>query len=155
MRSLLIVGARGWGREVYYYISKTKEVQKGDLVVKGFLDSKTDAFAGLRGDFPPIICSPEEYIVEPNDVFFIAMGDPHWRKHYAELIEKKGGSFYTYVSPEACVFDNAIAERNIITANEGCYRKRLWDLAKCCLFRRRGRGGRVFTNESKVNDNTS
>ena len=107
MRSLLIVGARGWGREVYFYISKTKEVQDGDLVVKGFLDSKMDAFEGLRGDFPPIICSPEEYIVEPNDVFFIAMGDPHWRKHYAELIEKKGGCFYTYISPEANVFDNA------------------------------------------------
>ncbi len=107
MKHLIIIGARGWGREVYQAVRKTKEVQEGNLNVKGFLDSKTDAFDGLRGNFPPIICSPEDYIIQPDDIFFVAMGDPHWRKHYAEIVEAKGGHFYTYISPNAEVLETA------------------------------------------------
>lgn len=108
MRQLIIVGARGWGREVYQAIKLTNEVKEGELVIKGFLDSKSDAFDGLRGVYPPIIGTPENYIVQPDDIFFIALGDPYWRKHYAEMIERKGGNFYTYISPDACVNDTAI-----------------------------------------------
>ena len=108
MKHLLIIGARGWGREVFDAISKTEDVKNGSLNIKGFLDSKSDAFDGLRGHFPPILCSPEEYEIQNDDVFFVAMGNPHWRKHYAELIEKKGGRFYTYISREAEVLDTAI-----------------------------------------------
>ena len=46
MKNLLIVGARGWGREVYASISKSKEIIDGEMVIKGFLDSKSDAFEG-------------------------------------------------------------------------------------------------------------
>ena len=108
MKHLLIVGARGWGREVYQAIKDSKEVKQGDLVIKGFLDSKDDAFEGLRGTFPPIICSPEDYVIEPADIFFVALGDPHWRKYYAEMIENKGGSFYTFISSDAYVLDTAV-----------------------------------------------
>lgn len=108
MKNLLIVGARGWGREVFQAIRKTQEVQDGIITIKGFLDSKSDALEGLRGCFPPIICSPEEYIVQPNDVFFVAMGDPQWRAYYAQLMEEKGGHFYTYISPMSQVQETAI-----------------------------------------------
>lgn len=117
MKHLVIIGARGWGREVYQAISKTTEVKNGELVIKGFLDSKSDAFDGLRGNFPPIICSPEDYIIQPDDIFFVAMGDPHWRKHYAEMIENKGGHFYTYISPDAYVVETAsIGEGSFISS---------------------------------------
>ncbi len=108
MKQLIIVGARGWGREVFQAITATDEVKNGDLIIKGFLDSKSDAFDGLRGTYPPIICAPEEYEIQKDDIFFIALGDPHWRKHYAELIENKGGRFYTYISPDAYVIDTAV-----------------------------------------------
>lgn len=108
MKQLLIIGARGWGREVYDAISKTPDIHNGEMVIKGFLDSKTDAFDGLRGNYSPIICAPEDYEIQPNDVFFVAMGDPHWRKHYAELIAMKGGHFYTYISPYAYVLNTAL-----------------------------------------------
>ena len=108
MKQLIIVGARGWGREVFQAITATDEVNNGELIIKGFLDSKSDAFDGLRGTFPPIICAPEEYEIQKDDIFFIALGDPHWRKHYAELIENKGGHFYTYISPQAHVLETAV-----------------------------------------------
>lgn len=114
MKHLLIIGARGWGREVYYAIKNSNEVKEGKLAIKGFLDDNNDALRGLRGDFPPIICSPEDYQIREDDVFFIAIGDPHCRKHYAEVIYRKGGSFYTYISPDAIVFDTA-------TIGEGSY----------------------------------
>ncbi len=108
MRHLLIVGARGWGREVYAAFCKTKEFLDGEIDVKGFLDSKGDALEGLHGDYPPIISSPEEYIIQEDDVFFVAMGDPLWRKHYAEIIKEKGGSFHTIICQGAYVVPNAV-----------------------------------------------
>lgn len=107
MKHLLIVGARGWGREVYAAFCRTEDYLNGSIDVKGFLDSKSDALDGLKGVYPPIICSPDDYLVQPDDVFFIAMGDPLWRKHYAEIIEQKGGEFHTIVCRNAYVVPNA------------------------------------------------
>lgn len=116
MKHLLIVGARGWGREVYAAFTKTKEYLDGEIDVKGFLDSKADAFEGLRGNYPPIISSPEEYEIQDNDVFFIAMGDPKWRKHYAEIIAQKGGKFHTIISRNAYVIPSAVIKEGAYIA---------------------------------------
>ena len=107
MKHLLIVGARGWGREVLDAFCGTEEYLKGLIDVKGFLDSNEYALDGLKGDYPSILCSPEDYAIQPDDIFFIAMGDPHWRKHYAEIIENKGGEFHTIVCRNAYVVSNA------------------------------------------------
>ena len=97
MKHLLIVGARGWGREVYDAAIHTEAYMNKEFEVKGFLDSKADALEGLKGEYPPILCAPNDYEIQPDDVFFIAMGDPKWRKHFAEMIERKGGRFMTIV----------------------------------------------------------
>lgn len=103
MRNLIIVGARGWGREVYASVVSTEEYKSGELKVKGFLDSKSDALNGLRGDYPPIICSPDDYEIQEDDIFFIALGNSEQRKKYVDLISGKGGDFYTYISDNAFV----------------------------------------------------
>jgi len=132
MKHLLIVGARGWGREVFGFTIQTEAFLKGEFDVKGFLDSKSDAFDGLNGQYPPILCSPEDYSIQPDDVFFIAMGDSKWRKYYADIIEKKGGHFITiigkganvnstasigegsFILPLATVSDNVIVGKHVI-----------------------------------------
>lgn len=108
MKRLIIVGARGSGREAYQTAINMKAYRDGSFIIKGFLDSKADAFEGLRGNYPNIMCSPEDYEIQPDDMFFIAMGDPKWRKHYADLIESKGGSFFSIVSDEAYINPTAI-----------------------------------------------
>ena len=131
MKQLIIVGARGWGREVYAAAVNLDSYKK-DFEIKGFLDSKLDAFEGLKGEYPPIINSPENYEIQPNDIFFIAMGEPKWRKHYAELIERKGGRFMTiiakgafinktvtigegsFISGWTCISDNVILGRHVV-----------------------------------------
>lgn len=103
MRNLLIIGARGWGREVLWAFKSVP-----DLNIKGFLDDNIHAFDGLRGDFPPIVSSVEEYDIQPDDVFFCALGDPEIRRKYANIIERKGGRFISYVSTQAIINPNAI-----------------------------------------------
>ena len=117
MKHLLIVGARGWGREVFGSVIQTKAFREGEFNVKGFLDSKSNAFDGLNGRYPPILCSPEEYSIQPDDVFFVAMGDSKWRKHYADIIEKKGGRFITIIGEDAVVNPTAsIGEGSFISS---------------------------------------
>lgn len=114
MKHLVIIGARGWGREIYAAVRNTKAYQDLEYDVKGFLDDKTDALDGLKGDFPPILGSVESYEVQPDDVFFCAMGDSQWRKHYVEMISSKGGHFITVVNPMARINPTA-------TIGEGTY----------------------------------
>lgn len=117
MKHLVIIGARGWGREVYAAAMGTKAYRDGEFVIKGFLDSKADAFEGLRGNYPPILCAPEEYEIQEGDVFFVAMGEPKWRKHYAEMMEAKGAKFMSIIADEAIVNPTAeIGEGSCISA---------------------------------------
>lgn len=106
MQSLVIIGARGSGRGVLDMIKQGRIL--GDFVVKGFLDDNKHVFDGLIGDFPPILCSVEDYTVESDDVFFCALGDSHYRKQYAEIIEKKGGRFCSLISKDAYINRNSI-----------------------------------------------
>lgn len=116
MKHLIIVGARGWGREVYNVAIATCEYKNGNYDIKGFLDSKTDAFEGLRGEYPPIICAPEDYDIQEDDVFVIALGDGKWRSIYANLIEKKGGQFISIIADNALINPTAkIGEGCVIT----------------------------------------
>lgn len=116
MKNLIIIGARGWGREVLWSVSDM--VKSGKISIKGFLDSNSYALDGLIGDFPPIIGTVEDYEIEPDDIFFCALGDPKWRKHYTEIIESKGGKFYTFISEKASVSPNAtIGEGSFIASN--------------------------------------
>lgn len=117
MKNLIIVGARGWGREVYASVLSTKEYIGGEIFIKGFLDSKSDALDGLRGNYPPILGTVEEYEIQKNDVFFVALGDSKWRKHYAEIIENKGGMFHTIICPNCIINETStIGEGSFISS---------------------------------------
>ena len=114
MKNLLIIGARGFGREVYDLAMDCKEAG-ADFDIKGFLDDKKDALEGLSG-YPPIISSVEDYEVQPDDVFTCGMGAPEWRKVYIEKILEKGGEFITLISPAATIRRNShIGKGCIIT----------------------------------------
>lgn len=106
MLNLIIVGARGWGREVYAEAKSMSSYLK-KFKIKGFLDSNFDALKDLKGDYPPIIGSPEDYEIQQGDIFFIAMGDSSFRKYYADIIERKGGRFMSIISDSAYVNETA------------------------------------------------
>lgn len=105
MKQLLIIGARGWGREVYD-IAKDCIAAGMELKVKGFLDDKSDALDGYE-NYPAITGPVETYDVKPDDVFVCALGDVNYKKHYADIIESKGGKFISLIHPTAILGNNA------------------------------------------------
>lgn len=106
MRHLLIIGARGAGREVYSLFTECQEYLE-DVKCVGFLDDKIDALEEFEG-YPPIISSVEDYQPDINDVFICALGDPRWIKHYTQIIENRGGEFISLISPYAHIGKNSI-----------------------------------------------
>lgn len=112
MKQLLIIGARGWGREIYNMLPHCKGYGT-EYVVKGFLDDKADALDGMPG-YPPIIDSVEHYEPQEDDVFTCAMGDAHWKKHYAEIVLQKGGKFINVIHETANVDRNTIIGQGCI-----------------------------------------
>jgi sugar O-acyltransferase (sialic acid O-acetyltransferase NeuD family) len=105
MKHLIIIGARGFGREVY--VAATESIGYAEeFIIKGFLDDKVDALDGLSG-YPPIIDSVENYNICPNDVFICALGDVTYKKYYSDLILAKGGEFINLIHKGAHISQNA------------------------------------------------
>lgn len=105
MKTLLIIGARGYGRGTF----DTVQTMKGygtEFVVKGFLDDKIDALDGYEG-YPPIIDSVENYIIQKDDVFACALGDVKFKKKYVQMILDKGGKFMNVIHGTAHVAKSA------------------------------------------------
>ncbi len=101
MKHIVIIGARGFGRECYDLFAH-KKGHYFQYRIKGFLDDKADALDGTKG-YPPILGSVESYEVQKNDVFFCALGDPVQRKIYTEIILDKGGEFISCISDYALI----------------------------------------------------
>ena len=104
MKKLVIVGARGFGREVYN--TALESVGYGEeYTIKGFLDDKSDALEGYE-NYPPIIDSVENYAIEENDVFICALGDVHYKKKYVDIVLGKGGEFVNVIHNTAVIGRN-------------------------------------------------
>jgi sugar O-acyltransferase (sialic acid O-acetyltransferase NeuD family) len=111
MKNLIIIGARGFGREVYHLVMDM--ILAGhQLRVKGFLDDQSDALAGTKG-YPPILGSVEAYMPQSDDVFTCALGDVAGKEKYVKIILEKNGKFVNLIHPTAIV-------RNIEQIGEGC-----------------------------------
>lgn len=115
MKQLIIIGARGFGRE-YHNGLKLRDDYGKEFVIKGFLDDKKDALAIFDG-YAPILDSVENYSLEVDDIFVCALGDPYYRKKYVDMIKNKGGSFFSIINSKSIIHPNAqIGEGVMISA---------------------------------------
>ena len=112
LKQLIIVGAGGFGREI---ASASKDCVGfgATFALKGFLDRNAAALAGFAG-YPPLLGAPESYQPQPDDVFFVAMGNLALRRKNVELLAAKGGRFLTLVHRTASLGQN-------VTVGEGSY----------------------------------
>ncbi len=101
MKHLIIIGARGFGRECFDLFNH-KKGHWYKYTIKGFLDDKANALEGMAG-YPPILGPVETYEVQKDDVFFCALGNPTQRKKYSDIILKKGGNFISCISDYAII----------------------------------------------------
>jgi len=118
MKNLIIIGARGFGREYYYELLKHEGYGK-DFIIKGFLDDKKDALDGFA-NYPPILNSVEDYEIQPNDMFLCALGDPYYRKKYIEIIKHKGGHFFSSINSKSDISPGAEIGEGVMIAQFCC-----------------------------------
>jgi sugar O-acyltransferase (sialic acid O-acetyltransferase NeuD family) len=114
MQNIIIVGAGGFGREVYQYMRDAFLTRSG-YTFKGFLD---DAFPQLKdlGLDGKVIGTTTGYRIEDSDRFLVAVGDPKIRRMLTERIAQRGGKFLTLIHPTAYVATTAeIGEGSILT----------------------------------------
>lgn len=102
MKNLYIIGARGFGREIFELFQECQNSFQDNIKCVGFLDDKSDALAKYSG-YPPVISSVEDFIPQKNDVFICALGDVLYKRKYTELILNKGGKFINLVHPKSYV----------------------------------------------------
>lgn len=114
MKDLIIIGARGFGREVYNLAIACNS--DNNFNIKGFLDDKSDALDDFN-DYPPIISSVEDYTPKENDVFVCALGDVSYKKKYTDLILHRSGRFISLIHPSATIYTNAHIGDRVIIAN--------------------------------------
>lgn len=111
MKNLIVIGASGMGREIYLFASQCHG-HGYDFIVKGFLDDRPRILDGYSG-YGPILGSVEAYVIQKQDVFVCALGDPLARKKYAEMIKQRGGHFQTLVHHRTGIYTTT-------TLGEGC-----------------------------------
>jgi sugar O-acyltransferase (sialic acid O-acetyltransferase NeuD family) len=122
MKSLVIIGASGFGREVLTWAMDDPR-HDVEFRVKGFLDTRRDLldrFAKDPHDLPrsvphaeglktqyrrdlKIIGDPLTYQPVSDDIFLCAVGDPAARREYAAPIIDRGGEFAVLFHPRASV----------------------------------------------------
>ncbi len=91
MKELVLIGAGGFGRTVYWQCHA--DYGNGRVwTIKGFLDDRTGILVGF--DLPkPILGSPFNYKVQPNEIWLCPLGDPQMRRKYAAPIIAQGAEF--------------------------------------------------------------
>ena len=99
--NLLIIGAGGFGRELYAASLECRGCGS-DFVPCGFLDARAGALDGFSG-YPPVLGSPETYAPRGNDVFAVALGSVEARRRCAETLSAKGARFIALVHGRANV----------------------------------------------------
>jgi sugar O-acyltransferase (sialic acid O-acetyltransferase NeuD family) len=98
-KNLVIISAGALGREVFGWATDAISDGAG-WRVKGFLDGKPDALDGYGIDLP-VLGSVDEYRVESEDLFVVAVADPQTKVKCIKPILDRGGTFVSVIHPLA------------------------------------------------------
>ena len=103
MKDLIIIGAGGFAREIYWHAQKS--IGYGiDWRIKGFLDGDIKLAAADYELLPAkILGAVDSYEICADDVFTCAVGTPKARKILSEKILARGGEFINLISELAYV----------------------------------------------------
>ena len=108
MKDLIIVGAGGFGREVYYL---AKSIGKWNI--KGFIDDKQVDMADVKITEAQWIGTIKDWEPSENEVFALGIASPKAKEIVSNILKKKGAKFETLIAPTAYVNSTTIL-------GEGC-----------------------------------
>ena len=101
MKNLIIVGAGGFGREIYNMATQC-DGYNSDFIVKGFLDDNVNALAKFN-DYPAVLSSLDNYELCSDDIFSCAIGNVDVKKKIVQKILHKKGEFISLIHPSVSI----------------------------------------------------
>ncbi len=104
MLDIVIIGAGGFGRELYEMLWRCLAPDTHRF--KGFLAKDPHELAGY-GVEAPILDHPDRYQPQPADRFLLAIGDMDVRRRIVETLVQKGGQFLTLIHPTSVIASTA------------------------------------------------
>lgn len=121
MKNLIFIGSGGFFRELYEYcVLDIQNKKLKNIYLKGVLDDNEAAnSAGLAH-----LGSVANYIIQKDDAFIIAIGNPQIRLKLFNQLSAKGANFFSYIhsscyiSPSSQIADGVIiCPNSIVNAN--------------------------------------
>ena len=110
-RTLWIIGAGGFGREVYS-MTYTARGAGVEWRVAGFLNDIANALDGFDGF--PAIAGTTGHVPQENDVFICAIGDLKGRRAVTDTFRARGAKFINVISERALISGAAKLGEGII-----------------------------------------
>lgn len=105
MKDLIIIGAGGMGREIYYHAMECEGFAK-EYRIKGFIDDNIYSLDSFEG-FPKVLGTIDGYNICDNDVFIVSNGSVKSKVQIVNKILKKGGRFISLIHPTARIARDA------------------------------------------------
>lgn len=120
MKHLIIIGAGGMGRQLYYDAVRSKGYGT-EWDIKGFLDDNLHALDNYTGEgYPPVLASIKDYQPEMDDVFTCSMGDVKTKHKVCDMIQSRGGEFINLIFNNITLHPSIkIGKGVIISSNAG------------------------------------
>jgi len=104
MKNLIIIGAGGFGLELYE-IAKDSKGYNSEFTIKGFIDDNITEISASK-HMPPVLSTISDYTVETNDVFVCSLGDVKAKKKISQFILNRGGCFINLIHNSSIVYSN-------------------------------------------------
>ena len=115
MKKILIVGAGGFGREVYYWILDSQE-KYPEWEISGFIDDKKNALEGYKYEVP-VVCS-KDFSPEYNHFLVLGIGLPRVKKTVVQTLQNRGGKFVSFIHHSAILGQNvSVGEGSVLCPN--------------------------------------
>lgn len=112
MKKLIIVGAGGFGREVYAWATQHPDCGEA-WEIHGFLDDDTTVLD--RFEYPVgIIGTVSGYVPQADELFVCAIGSPAIKQIVCEKLLERSANFHTLIHPSAVVGVNVKLGRGVV-----------------------------------------
>lgn len=99
MKQIYIVGAGGFGREVFDWMMETFDFNE-DYSFAGFLDDDLGALDGFSIK-ASVVSKISDYKVSENDYLICGIGNPSDKKEVCQSLMSKGAEFISLIHPSA------------------------------------------------------
>lgn len=116
---LIIVGAGGFGREVYQWALDQIEVGKARFSKIQFIDDSLDelSFPEVSDNFRGTV---SDYIPGLNELAVVAIGNSEIRRTVTENLRRKGAQFGSVIHPSSNIARNAVHNEGLILCPNSC-----------------------------------